>query len=135
LLIQNARTLGKLGPIAITASGCALAGTSRGGLISLVGAPSPAAQIGTIAWNGQGSVMSPRVPLLTSQGPSGGALPLADDALAVAGLVRGELEFAGRADGPPTDSRVMRWQVPLRSAEPPGADPDRLFSLRSKRDE
>jgi len=135
LLIQNARTLGNPGPIAITASGCALAGTSRAGLISLVGAPSPAAQIGTIAWNGQGSVMSPRMPLLTSQGPSGGIAPLADDALAVAGLVRGELEFAGRADGPPADSRVMRWQVPLRSAEPPGADPDRLHSLRSKRDE
>ncbi len=135
LAIQNARGLGKPGPIVVTASGCALAGTSRDGLISLVDAPTSGPLIDAIRWSGQGSVVSPRMPMLTSQSPSGGTTPLADDRLAVAGIVRGELEFAGRADGPPADSRVMRWQVPLRSAEPPGADPDRLHSLRSKRDE
>jgi len=135
LAIQNARDLGRPGPIAVTASGCALAGTSRAGLISLIDAPTRGPLIDAISWNGQGSVVSPRMPMLTSQSSSGGTTPLADDQLAVAGIVRGELEFAGRADGPPADSRVMRWQVPLRSADPPGADPDRLHSLRSKRDE
>lgn len=135
LEMQNARTLGKPGSVAITASGCALAGTSRAGLISLVDATNPSALVRTITWDGQGSVVSPRMPMLTAQSSSGPIASQAEDQLTVAGLVRGELEFAGRADGPPADSRVVRWQVPLRSSEPPGAEPDRLHSLRSERDE
>jgi hypothetical protein len=52
---------------------------------------------------------------------------LPDDELEIAGLVRSEVEFAGGAEGPPSASRVIRWQVPLRSADPPGANANSLF--------
>jgi serine/threonine protein kinase len=135
LSIQNARSFGKPGSIAITADGCALAGTSRCGLIALRESSDLKSLVGAINWNGQGSVVATRTSMLTAQTARGDLTPLPDDQLAVAGLVRGELEFSGRADGPPTDSRVMRWQVPLRSADAPGADPQRLHSLRSRADE
>lgn len=134
LEMQNSRGLGKPGPIGITATGCALAGTSRAGLIALVDVGNVESLAGAITWNGQGSLVAPRTPMLTTRATSGQMTPLADDRLAVAGLVRGEIAFAGRADGPPADSRVMQWQAPLRSAEPPGADPDRLYSVRSPRE-
>jgi hypothetical protein len=41
--------------------------------------------------------------------------------LDVGGLVRSPLEFAGPAEKGPAASRLVRWQGPLRSSEPPGA--------------
>jgi hypothetical protein len=46
---------------------------------------------------------------------------LPEEDLEVGGLVRSSVEFAGAAEGPPSESRIVRWQAPLRSIDPPGA--------------
>ncbi len=132
LQIRNARPFGLPGQIAIDANSSALAGTSRTGLISLNGATGDSSMLRSIVWNGHGSIITARTPFLTSRAPNRDVAELADDTIAVAGLVRGALEFAGRADGMPQESRVVHWLAPLRSPEPPGANPERLHSLRSR---
>jgi hypothetical protein len=38
----------------------------------------------------------------------------------VEGIVRSEVVFAGPAEEGPSASRIVRWQAPLLSTEPPG---------------
>jgi hypothetical protein len=56
----------------------------------------------------------------------GSTQPLSDAELAIEGLVRSRVEFAGAAASGVEASRVLRWQAPLQSAEAPGVDPARL---------
>jgi serine/threonine protein kinase len=121
------------GTISISASGCALAGKSRGGLIGLIGPSPPELLLRSLTWNGQGSVVSQHTPVITWRTGSQPPQPIDEDELAMGGLVRGDLEFAGRPDAAPEASRVMHWQAPLRSDAPPGADPAKLHSPRSAR--
>ncbi|MBI3837724.1 MAG: hypothetical protein HY288_07295, partial [Planctomycetia bacterium] len=58
---------------------------------------------------------------------------LPEDELDVAGLVRSDVAFAGEAEGAPAASRITRWQVPLRSSEPPGANTNSLFLPENSR--
>lgn len=122
---------GDTGAITITANGSALAGGGRAGLVILSGKTRPEPLVKALTWSGQGSIVTPQTPLLIWHLEASRMSELPDDDLPVAGLVRGALEFAGRPDGPPDASRVVRWQVPLRSPDPPGADPSKLFSPRS----
>ncbi len=120
------------GSITVTANGSALAGGGRAGLMILSGRARPEQLVAALTWSGQGSIVTPQTPLLTWHSEASRMTELPDDDLPVAGLVRGALEFAGRPDGPPDASRVVRWQVPLRSPDPPGADPSKLSSPRMK---
>jgi hypothetical protein len=45
---------------------------------------------------------------------------LPEETAQVQGLVRSRVEFAGNVDNDPASSRLVRWQAPLRSLEPPG---------------
>jgi hypothetical protein len=129
------RRASQFGAISIVASNSALAGGGRGGLIQLVGVERPDQLLTKLAWAGQGAIALPNTPLVVWRRPENRGVAnhrhaLPEEGLDVAGLVRGELEFAGRPDGPPAASRVTRWQVPLRSPDPPGADPNLLSSPR-----
>ncbi|HWC89339.1 MAG TPA: hypothetical protein VG433_06785, partial [Pirellulales bacterium] len=50
----------------------------------------------------------------------------AEDSVQVAGLVRSPLGFAGDRERGAEASRVVRWQVPLQSPDPPGILEGRL---------
>ncbi len=76
-----------------------------------------------IEWQGQGSLVTDEVPVAAWRTPDGQLELLADEQLAVAGLVRSRVQFAGTD---PTDAVAswVRWQVPLQSAAPPGIGDD-----------
>jgi serine/threonine-protein kinase len=115
------------GPITITANDSALAGNPHGGLLVFNGAQHPDRLLQAITWNGQGSIVGGQTAMALWRSGPRRQQNLPDDELEIAGLVRSEVEFAGGAEGPPSASRVIRWQVPLRSADPPGANANSLF--------
>jgi hypothetical protein len=117
------------GAIAISATDSALAGSADGGLVVLRGADNPERLARSLTWSGHGSVVTPEVSVVVWRAGSGRVEVLPEEDLEIAGLVRGELGFAGPIDGPPADARVTRWQVPLRSPDPPGASPHVLPAL------
>ena len=47
----------------------------------------------------------------------------------MAGVVRGEVEFAGPAAEATSASRAVRWQAALRTDRPPGIDPARIPAI------
>ena len=94
--------------------------------VALPGLPLAAAAAGTTPLVGAGSVAgrpdSRGCRACSARPPE----PLDDASIAIEGLVRSDVEFAGVDAADPLASRVVRWQVPLRSPDPPGADPDLL---------
>lgn len=114
------------GPITVTANESVLSGNPRWGLVIFSGPQRPERLVASLSWTGQGSIVTPETPMLVWRSSARKQQALAEEDLQVAGLVRSELEFSGPQDGPPTASRVTRWQVPLRSADPPGASAARL---------
>ena len=115
------------GQIAIAVDNCALAINPGVGLLTFVGSQRPDSLLRNVSWTGQGSLVTPEVALLVWRRAGGQMQHLADDTLDVTGLVRSDVEFAADAGGPPAASRILRWQAPLRSADPPGADTAQLF--------
>jgi serine/threonine protein kinase len=110
-------------PSAITVSAveCVLDADPESGLVILSGALTPASLLSSIAWNGEGSLVTPRTAMAVWRSGTRKQQPLPDEDLDMAGLVRSAVEFAGPGNGPPRNSRVTRWQGPTRSADPPGA--------------
>jgi serine/threonine-protein kinase len=124
------RLEGQLGSIAVTADDSALDGNPRGGLLLFTGNQRPDPLLRAIRWSGAGSIVTERTAVAVWRNGGKRQQVLPEDELEIAGLVRSQLEFAGSADGPPSASRVVRWQVPLRSSDPPGADTNGLFLPR-----
>lgn len=122
-----------VGAMTISASDSAFAGTPTGGLVIFAGATQPEKLVHSLTWSGEGSIVTPETAMLVWRGTSGGRQVWPEEELQIAGLVRSELEFAGPMDGTPASSRVVRWQVPLRSADPPGANPNALVWPRIRR--
>lgn len=114
------------GPITIAATDSALDTNPHGGLLIFAGMQRPDGFLKAITWTGQGSLVTPETALALWRSRADHEQVLAEEELEVAGLVRSQVEFAGRADGPPSASRITRWQVPLRSADPPGANANSL---------
>jgi hypothetical protein len=130
---RYSRLPGSLGSITISATDSALAGNSGGGLLILAGAQRPDPLLKNIAWNGEGSLVTPETAVAVWRPSPHKHHVLPEDELEVAGLVRSDVQFAGDAQGAPAASRVTRWQVPLRSADPPGASTNSLFLPDSPR--
>ena len=114
------------GKIRIEAIDSVLVPESARGLVILRGDTNPALMLPAIDVSGNGSVLARDTPLIEWQQMDGHSQVAterhvaADGGVSSQGLVRGEVEFEGPADGEPTDSRVVRWQAPLRSGQPPG---------------
>jgi hypothetical protein len=83
-----------------------------------------------VRWTGQGSLVVPHVPIVAWRGRDGRQQTADESSLSIAGLVRSEVGFAGAASGDPVASRLIRWQAPLQSSNPPGIDPAPLPNAR-----
>lgn len=117
---------GPLGKIAIRASGCAFLPRSDTALLWFVGKQSPRTVLGHITWEGEGSLVGPETAIAGWLQPDATREVLDDAAVSIDGLARSRVEFAGPAGSDPAGSRITQWQAPLRSTDPPGADPERL---------
>lgn len=80
----------------------------------------------SLRWTGNGSLVSPEAALAAWQTADGASQPLDDTTAAISGLVRSQIDFAGRIANGPAASRAVRWLAPLPSADPPGCDCDAL---------
>jgi len=120
------------GNISIRSRDCAFAPSQGGALLVFRGKPNPAALVSALHWAGQGSLMTPEAAVVHWQAKDDQTHELAEEGLDVAGLVRNEVGFAGEVDAGVAASRVVRWQVPLRSPEPPGVG-ELQFELPSLR--
>jgi len=110
------------GEISIQAAGCAFVPGPGGALLLFAGSESPERILGSIRWTGQGSLVSPEAVIAAWRLPDGGERALDEAAVSIDGLVRSRVEFAGSADAAAAASRVIRWQAPLQSTDPPGID-------------
>jgi serine/threonine-protein kinase len=114
------------GPVVIQAVQSGLFPRVGSALIALSGPEAPARLLDVVQWTGQGSLVGLQSPIVVWQSPSEGARPVDDARLAISGVARSEVEFAGASGGGPLASQILRWQAPLRSPDPPGADVTRL---------
>ena len=110
------------GEISIQAAGCAFVPEPGAALLLLTGPESPERLLGSIRWTGQGSLVSPEAVIAAWRLPDGGQRVLDEAAVSIDGLVRSEVGFAGSADAGAAASRIIRWQAPLQSTDPPGID-------------
>jgi hypothetical protein len=108
------------GRLAIQASECAFVPAAGSGLFRFKGPAHPAALLEGLDWSGHGSVLALDAPLALWEAGPGRVLAAPEELIQVAGLVRTQVGFAGDAEGEPQASRIVRWQVPLRSTDPPG---------------
>jgi hypothetical protein len=107
--------------ITVRATACVFAPRSGEPLVRCGGA-SPQRLLAGLRWSGQGSLVTPQTPILNWRG-TGGEQTVDESLLTIAGLVRSEVEFAGGLSSDAATSRIVRWQAPLQSANPPGIDP------------
>ncbi|MBX3414141.1 MAG: protein kinase [Pirellulales bacterium] len=109
------------GRLTVHATDCVLFPSKLGGVFYFAGPEAPDPLMAAISWTGQGSVLGVGAQMLAwLRSGATRAIPLADAELDVAGLVRNDAGFAGAASADPGSSRIVRWQVPLHSADPPG---------------
>jgi hypothetical protein len=95
-------------------------------LLMLSGSAGDEEVLKRIAWTGEGSLVTPKSPILARPAATGKIESLSEDTIAIEGLVRSEVEFAGPAEGAASNSRAVRWLAPLSSDNPPGIDAPKL---------
>jgi eukaryotic-like serine/threonine-protein kinase len=117
------------GEITVLATACAFVPEAGVPLVRLTGAELPQQLLANVRWSGQGSLVTPQTAMIARYGPNGQEQSVDESAISIAGLVRSEVGFAGAASGDPAASRLIRWQAPLQSADPPGIDPAPLPTL------
>lgn len=108
------------GEISVRAQDCVFAPATAGGLVALFGSQPHAVSLARLRVSGQGSVLVRDASLAIWQPDYGPPRALADEEIEAAGLVRSPLRFAGDAANSPAASRVVHWQAPLSSPDPPG---------------
>ena len=123
------------GEITVLATACALVPEPGVPLVRVTGAEMPERLLTAVRWSGQGSLVTPRTPIIAWRGPDGRQQAVDESSLSIAGLVRSEVGFAGEASNDPAASRLIRWQAPLQSADPPGIDPGAIPNGGRMRDE
>jgi hypothetical protein len=108
--------------ITVSSTACVFAPRSGEPLVRCGGSTTPERLLRGLRWTGQGSLVTPQTPILTWRGPEG-QQTVDESSLSIAGLVRSEVGFFGKPSGDPATSRILRWQAPLQTANPPGVDP------------
>jgi hypothetical protein len=113
---------GPSGSVRIEANDCVFALKAGEPLLSFADDALADGRLKRIVWSGQGSLVTPDNPIAGRQGELTQVTLLADDAIAIDGLVRSKVEFAGQTIERPADSVVVGWLAPLRSDQAPGID-------------
>jgi len=108
------------GEIAVVSTACVFMPRPGEPLVRCTGAASLGSCPFALRWSGQGSLIAPDSAVFALADTQGREQPIDESSLSIAGLVRGEVGFAGPASSDPAASRALRWQAPLRSASPPG---------------
>jgi eukaryotic-like serine/threonine-protein kinase len=111
--------------ITINASGCVFAPNSDGALLAIAShqpKPKQPTTLRSIEWTGTASLVAPDIPAVVWR-HSGTNETLADDAIAIEGIVASAVEFNEPA-AEPAASRLTRWLAPLESDESPGIGDD-----------
>jgi hypothetical protein len=116
----------RVGTLSIVADGCVFAPSGQTSLLTFSGPQSPEELLKHLTWSGQGSLIPPSTAVASWQEIDGRIHLLDDSALAIAGLVRSEVEFAGPPEANPAASRAVGWQAPLQSPNPPGIVPEHV---------
>ena len=111
-----------IGQLTITAQESTLAPRRGEPLVLFAGPAAPEPLLAAMEWQGQGSLVTPETTIAACRFGDSALDPIADDDLAVAGLVRSQVGFAGESLAVSADSRTVRWQGALQSSEPPGID-------------
>ncbi len=114
------------GEISVLATACVFAPEQGWPLVKVHSVDAPRRFLDCLRWTGQGSLVAPLVPILAWHGPDARPRFVDESALTIAGLVRSEVGFADAATSDPSSSRIIHWQAPLQTADPPGIDPSRL---------
>ena len=114
-------------PVRIVANDGVFSVTDEGAVLSLRGSTRPQEMLQAIDWHGQGCVVEPRTAIVRCFADDDRPRIVNDAKLPIDGLVRSKLGFAGPADAGPEASRLIQWQVPLRSGLPPGIGDEPLF--------
>jgi hypothetical protein len=114
------------GSISIRAQQCAVLPRPDTAILQWRGNEPPARMAENTRWIGQGTLVGPKTVIAVWQPPTGPVRVLDESAVAIEGVVRSEVAFAGAAEAEASASRIVRWQVPLRSPDPPGFNPDGL---------
>ncbi len=109
------------GQIDIEACGCVFAPRAQSALLVLTSDVSPEPLLHEVKWTGQGSVVAGQVVFGRWNGRDGVRQTIDDATISIAGLVRGEVGFAGKFDGDPANSQVVNCQAPLQDSESAGA--------------
>jgi hypothetical protein len=113
---------GARGLITVHAADCVFAPAADTPLV-LLACDVAATTTGNVKWTGQGSLVLPDTAIAAWHTRDGHTHVWDDARIAIAGLVRSRVEFAGAADGSPAASRAVGWQAPLQSPDAPGIDP------------
>jgi hypothetical protein len=116
----------EMGAIVLKVNDSALVTNPHGALLTFVGAERPTALLRSIAWNGQGSLVTDETAVAKWRDAAGRERVLAEDELEIGGLVRSDVSFAGAAHEPPQASRITHWNAPLQSDTAPGCDTSSL---------
>ncbi|HTU27690.1 MAG TPA: protein kinase [Pirellulales bacterium] len=111
-----------VGQLTIMAQESTLAPKAGEPLVLFAGPGTPEPLVAAMEWQGQGSLVTPETAIAACRFGNAPLELIADDDLAVAGLVRSQVGFAGTSLTATADSRTVRWQAALQSSEPPGID-------------
>lgn len=114
------------GRVFIRAERSVFAPAAGGALLLFQGEGDPAPRLQNLSWEGEGALATPGGRFAAWNRPGSKAERLDDTGVRIAGLVLSEVEFAGPAHGGPANCRLLRWNAPLRTPEPPGCNPARL---------
>jgi serine/threonine protein kinase len=108
------------GRLNVSVNACVFDLDARGAVLILDGGKPSAELFESITWQGSGSILAPKIPVARHRQSDETLRPPAEGRLKIEGMVRSEMGFAGDTSEGPDASRLVRWQVPLRSGQPPG---------------
>lgn len=122
-------TLAAPGPIVIQAVQSGLFPSTGKSLLTLAGSEPPGRVVEAVEWTGEGSLIGLQAAVAMWQSPDAATHPVDDSRLAISGVARSAVQFAGAVGDGPEACRITQWQGPLRSPDPPGVDTSRLPAL------